>query len=248
MAISNSVQFRSSERLIDAYKQVGIPAFSISSGSQLLYAWNGKKIDEGEDLLRSFLDLLSESQSTARYTLRVHDLGNKPVKIDNKTPYHGSYNFTLMDQQINGVMNWPASYQGSTGIEMAKKVLSLEEKVDKILTALEPGEEENEPLAAQPPLSVTDRVLSGLEPMIPRIAEVLVTKLLGVPVAAATAVNGPTATAPSKEDFTDAQAQVIFAQCKRLRAHYPEVWDLLRKLADFADKAPDQFKLYASAM
>lgn len=103
MQAGKSVQFNNSENIVAAYQLRAVPAFSIYQGKQLMIKYEGSSLDEGSDLLAQFIDMLQNS--AAIYTLCVYE--EYQGKINDKTPYHGSWNFRFNDQtnfqQVSGI-------------------------------------------------------------------------------------------------------------------------------------------------
>ena len=122
MVTGRSVQFQTTDSVINAYELRAVPAFSIYQGKQLLLKYEGSEIGEGIELLTQFLPMLSSS--AAIYTLCIYE--EFTGKINDKSPYHGSYNFKLSE-------NTPG-YNQNSGIlkELSDKITLMDEKINRL--------------------------------------------------------------------------------------------------------------------
>lgn len=122
MQTGRSVQFNHVENVINAYELRAVSAFSIYQGKQLLLKYEGESIEQGAALLNEFLPNLSGS--AAIYTLCIYE--EFQGRINDKTPYHGSYNFKFVE-------NTPSFNQGTALMNHVEKRFSeLSEKLDRI--------------------------------------------------------------------------------------------------------------------
>lgn len=124
MQTGRSVQFQDIESVINAYELRGVAAFSIYQGKQLLLKYEGTEIGEGADLLNQFLPMLSSS--AAIYTLCIYE--EYTGKINDKTPYHGSYNFKFSE-------NTPGFNQSNNVLQSVKlQLAAMDEKLTRLET------------------------------------------------------------------------------------------------------------------
>jgi len=122
MQTGRSVQFNHIENVINAYELRAVPAFSIYQGKQLLLKYESESIEQGAALLNEFLPNLSGS--AAIYTLCIYE--EFEGRINDKTPYHGSYNFRFIE-------NTPSYNQSSTMLQgVESKINALSEKLDRL--------------------------------------------------------------------------------------------------------------------
>jgi hypothetical protein len=122
MQVGRSVQFQTLDNVLDAYELRKVPSFSIYQGKQLLFKYEGNDLDEGADLLNKFLGYLQ--QSAAIYTLCVYEEFNG--KINDKTPYHGSWNFRFQE-------NTKEYNQGANTLSgISKQLQAVNERLDTL--------------------------------------------------------------------------------------------------------------------
>jgi hypothetical protein len=127
MQTGRSVQFQNIESVINAYELRAVPAFSIYQGKQLLIKYEGSDILEGSELLAQFLPMLLNS--AAIYTLCVYE--EFSGKINDKSPYHGSYNFKFVENT--------AGYNASNNVlqSLQSQLAAMDEKLTRIETEKE---------------------------------------------------------------------------------------------------------------
>lgn len=156
MQTGRSVQFNHIENVISAYELRAVAAFSIYQGKQLLLKYEGESIEQGAALLNEFLPNLSGS--AAIYTLCIYE--EFTGRINDKTPYHGSYNFKFIE-------NTPSYNQSSTMLQgVESKINALSEKLDRL-------EVERE-------LSTDDNALQGMDRIGQILSHPLIEKLMPV--------------------------------------------------------------------
>jgi len=124
MQTGRSVQFQNIESVIHAYGLRCVAAFSIYQGKQLLLKYEGTEIEEGAELLNQFLPMLSNS--AAIYTLCIYE--EYAGKINDKTPYHGSYNFRFSEN--TGGYNQSNNVLQSVQLQLA----AMDEKLTRLET------------------------------------------------------------------------------------------------------------------
>jgi hypothetical protein len=100
MARGSACHFRGIEGILQAYASQGVPPFAIRSGpTQLLYTYNGDSIEEGQGVLRDFLNKLRVGGSEAIYTLCVYEDWPDNKRIKSADPYDLSFNFCLFSYE-----------------------------------------------------------------------------------------------------------------------------------------------------
>jgi len=144
----------------------GVPAFSIYQGKQLLLKFEGDGIDEGATMLENFLPMLS--QSAAIYTLCVYE--EFTGKINDKTPYHGSWNFNLRE-------NTPGYNQSGNMLDTVnRKLVDLDTKITQ-LSQLQ-IEKELADSEEDPVIGAMDKIGSVLgHPLVERLLPVILNAL-----------------------------------------------------------------------
>lgn len=133
--MSSAVQFYGIEQVMQATENRNIPAWGIWQMRQFLFKYEGNSIEESLQLLQKTLECLSESGSTATYTIKFFEQeGNKPVKIKENTPCDGgSFNFRMVDPEQR--MELRNSYQLNS-----PSVLGTLKGIDERLKRLEEGD------------------------------------------------------------------------------------------------------------
>ena len=256
MAFGKSVQFTSVDAVCDAYQMRCVPAFSVFQGTQLLFKYEGKDMDEGEVQMREFLKLLS--QSAAIYTLCVYeDLGKQ--KISNKTPYQGSYNFRLQDK---------TAFQEISGISAVQQQLqAMNSRLDELqrermARELEDMEDEDQEIGQ------TDALTSSLDKIAGILEHPIVKSLLPILTNALTKNQH---TMPNELMNTEHQAagqlsglgdqdaapivvgdmefsQQLLQAIHTIVTRFPESEQALLTLADLAERKPDKFRFILGSM
>lgn len=134
MTTGRSVQFMQSGDVINAYELRAVPAFSVYQNKQLLMKYEGETMQEGAELLSQFLECLQNS--AAIYTLCVYE--EFQGKINDKTPYHGSWNFRFQSDTA-GYIN--------AGNNFSRELAAMNKRLDdltiKRIGAPEEEEEKN---------------------------------------------------------------------------------------------------------
>lgn len=115
-----TVQFKSAEKVMEAFTNRGVEAWSIWVGKQYMF----KGI--GAEELQSHLDLLSEGNNVV-YTLQVYEGITNASQIKSNTAHDGSFNFRLNAEG----QGWPAGappwyYEKKMGLE--KRIEELESR------------------------------------------------------------------------------------------------------------------------
>lgn len=98
LAVGKGVQFSGADQVLNAYRSRELAPFALWCGKQFLFTYEGENLDEGEADLRTWLDNLKDSAAT--YTLTVY----RSVPDDGitaQTPFHGSFNFKLLEKPLN---------------------------------------------------------------------------------------------------------------------------------------------------
>lgn len=240
MQSGKSVQFQTINHVVDAYNMRNVPAFSIYQGKQLLIKYEGEDLDEGSQLLNNFLTMLQDS--AAIYTLCVYE--EFTGKINDKTPYHGSWNFRFSAA--------PAGYQqGSVALQgIQREMQEMREMISR--KQIEQELDEQEEQAADPVTDMMDKI-NGIisHPVVERFIPVLLNALnMGSSMlqpALPQQAQYPAAMAGVNETETDLPAEVIHAVHLMIDAD-PSAAGHLITLGELAQSNPKKFKTVLSYM
>lgn len=134
-----SVQFFGEERVLEAADRIDCAAWAIFIAGKLFTKYEGNDKEESKRFLESALGLLSESETTAVYTLKFFEQTAKGIKINEKSVCDaGSFNFKLVDtserkeqyiQNRNGVIS--SMYKEISGIKDEIRLLREEKESDE---------------------------------------------------------------------------------------------------------------------
>lgn len=130
--MAKSVQFKTVDDVLTAYESRAVPRFAIFQDRQFLFKFEGESMDEGANYLAELLGILRNS--AAIYTLAVYE--DPREKINNKTPYDGSFNFRFAENT--------EGYTQGAGIirEMRDEIKLLTARVESLAVAGEDDEDE----------------------------------------------------------------------------------------------------------
>jgi len=96
-----SIDRRGRDSVISGYNifhdQSGCAYFSVWQTKTLKFANNDNNLDKALELLEENLEMIESSGTQSIYTLRVHKTTDSDGMISDKTPYYGSFNFTVYD-------------------------------------------------------------------------------------------------------------------------------------------------------
>ena len=226
---AKSVQAREPETVIEMYKAMACPSFSISQGSQFLFCFENESIEQGVPQLVQVLEWLDDSG--AIYTLKVYDIDSG---ITDKTGARGSFNFCFYDPQ--GMSGAPPmasnAYRSYTN--------ALEKRLEKLEREREEEEEDD-----GSGLGVIGKILdSGIIEQIPVIVGV-VRELFGKPAIQ----DIPASEQISGVGFpVDDVVRPLDESLQILKSATPDLEALLSKLATVAQKNPIKFKVYLATL
>lgn len=236
MSVGRNVQFRSADNVLQAYRANNVPAFSVSAGTQLLTSYAGTDMEEGEQLLDKFLELLEQSKSAATYSVRVYKKLGKNEDINNKTAYHGSFNFNLTDRIVGSLSGLGAN---ENGVSLARDFYDLkkqfEEQRQMIADLLEKLGEQSEDNGSEKP-NIGETLLASVLPHLPLLIEKLFP---------------PKSTEPGQQqingiflNYPETERERIDKALEQLAKHTKDLPGLMEKLARYAAKNPVGFALY----
>lgn len=155
MSRSTACQFRGEAQILSAYANNGVAAWSLCNGPNMLFKYEGADIAEGEQELRSFLQMLKKGESQAIYTLKLYEDHKTGAKIKANTPHDLSFNFSLWQDDDDVPYNRRRS---ATSIAMEERM----DKLEGLILKLTPKEEEEE---EEKEVSGIGAVMAGLVSM-----------------------------------------------------------------------------------
>lgn len=244
---SRTVHLRTPAEVIDAYSNWNCPHFSIINGKQLLIAYDNDDGDmqEGEQLLTQWVNILNSSGTAGIYTLCIYkNLAGK--SIDNGTKYNGSVNFQF--HQYAGYGNSPGlPAAGDPGIKL---ILDRMEAMQMQITRLQ---EETDTEEEDDTVEVLGKITGLLEnPVIAGLIGQLFAPA-GQPQIGQAKQAVPHNTEIGKVSriagVTDQEADTMMAEAlRRLQAKVPDLGAVLMQLAKLAEGRPMQFKLYKATL
>lgn len=239
MSFAKTVQYKSKESVIQAYKMRDVAPFAVFSGKQFLYSCIPEDVETGATNLEAYLDLLEDGQSAGIYTLTVYDDLQPGDKIKNNTPYDGSFNFRFLDQPLGYIGNGPAYIN-----EMRTERLKLEKRIAELEAKQEGNGEDANGIGAILNSPLMEIILPHLAPLISGIVGKLTNGLGlndGQPGRQLEEVpeSSQLGAIPEIEPGTKIREALAVLVEKA-----PDLPDLLAKLARIAVSKPIQFKTY----
>lgn len=218
-----SVQFWGKESVLQAYQSRDVAAWSLWQGSAFLNKCETDDVQEGVEKLSGFLNMLSES-TNAIYTLKIYEeLPSGKIKRDTKDD--GSFNFRLnAEGQIMNRMEYQSTMSRK---EMETKIAALEAKIELL-------EDELDEVPESGP-DMWERINGLLEK--PAIVGAI-NKLLGTDLKPGAAVVSGVPLGEEK----------LVEAIEILRRHDPRMIDHLWKLAQIAEKQPNNFSFFLSTL
>jgi len=252
--MGQAVQFFGVKAVLDAYENMGYPAWSILQAKQFQFKYEGEDQAEGYQLLEKLLNsLMATRGSTAIYTLRVYadDTLSRPtkgpnrgkVKIYESTPYDGSFNFRLYEEQE---LDLQQARGTNSMFNLQKRMETMEELLKQMV------EQQNEPEQDQEPEQL-DGIAGVLKQMMdmPQVKEAIAGKVVQMVTtgldkigglfnqpAAPARIAGPTDAPASKMIDVQKLNQALVD----LASVDPELTENLVKLARIAKRDPDQYR------
>lgn len=233
---NDSVQFRSIDEAFTAFKMWGMSAFAIWQRTQLVFTYVGETMQDAEQAFMQFAELLASNGSAAVYTCSVYqEVSNKGL-INNKTPYHGSFNFLLNDRaEINGVP--VRGDYNPYGNSYAAQINELKEEIKKLRE--ERQAEPESKLGALGEILDHPAVEPAIAPLIGRLMDWLIPedKAPGA-LTQTTRIHG----------VKMGQDEAIDKELERLSNYVEDLPAMLRQMADLAEQRPKKFKFYVNAL
>lgn len=238
-----AIQFWGIDAVMSAFDSRQVDAWSLWQGRDYLF----KGLGDAD--LRTVLETLKNSYNDPIYTLKVYEEINDPVKIKDKTPHDGCFNFKLNQPlQVEGM----GYVSPNSNYQLAKKVEELERKLlEKNTEDFDEEEEENETIGKV----ITDEVIGVIRDPNRLLQWMEIIK--GIfnpnnqsaqqktlpPVAIGNVMN-----TPITEEEKEKQADRLLIAIDALEKADPKIVDHLEKLASIATKNPGQFKFLLSML
>jgi hypothetical protein len=235
-----SVQFRDADSIVAMYKSMQIPAFGVKQGSSLNWKYPRNdsvqpNIEDGAAELQGFLDLITDNQSAAIYTLCLYE--EPGTRITDKTPVDLSWGFRLRDQVVGNVPGemWGGGYGQLLGeLRIMKKELEdLKKKPADADNKLGLIGEIMEMEAVQPIMLAIGNVIADGVMKFAKVGELK--RVSGIP-------GHQDEPAPAAIAWQD-DPRVVDA-LNRLSVKVPDVGGTLQKLAQLAERNAPLFQMY----
>lgn len=229
--MATGYEFLGLKETLAAYESRGLEQWAIFSGNRFIMK------GEGIDALGQFLAMISRSNTTATYTLKVYEQLGEKERINSKTPDDGSFNFKLFDLYgnsgtLSGII--PTHYGDPGQVDPIKKAIR------EVLEEMEPGEPEPPTILEQ----MGDAFIGMLQE--PRKLSEFIGALTGQPPPRH--IVGTTTAAPPREvagsvDLSEESLLRIGAAIEKMGAVDPDIVKHLEKLAEIAQGDPGRFKM-----
>jgi hypothetical protein len=225
---SKSVQFRDTQSVVKMYENMKVPSFGIKQNGALNFKYQGDDLVEGSAQLCAYLEMLTENESAAIYTLAIYE--EPEGRITEKTPVDLSWNFRLRSE-VAGIPG--EGYSGSYG-----QLLAEIRAMKKELADMKNAEPENK-------LGVIGEVMEmeAFQPILMAVGNKLADWLTGPEkVGELKRVSGVPGVASQKPDWRDnIQAENAL---DRLNEKVDNLPDVLEQLAKMAENKPTTFNMY----
>lgn len=224
-----SVQIKGKDKLLEAFDNIKVEAFSIWQGKQMLV--KGFGMEE----LTALIEMFEDGATNAPYTIKWYEDITDKKQIKNNTPDDGSLNFRL-NGEAQEITNAQYSAVHNRN-ELISKIGALENKFDTVLERLdsEPEpEQENK-------LGFIGEILGhpSIAPLIPQF----VSMLMGTGQSSQPARLPQVATlgnVPNDSAMTEA--------ITKLKLYDSKLSEHLAKLAHLAEKEPATFTMIMNSL
>lgn len=244
--MGKGVQFRGAGALMRAYDNCKIVAWAVMYDKGINCKYSGSDETEARETLDQFLELLSQSGSTAVYTLNLYEGLPKGAKILPKTEADYSFNFTLFD-------NFSESNYSPSNRAYQERNQALLDRLTAIEAKLtrEDNDMEDEPTGVGSVLSgliESDRFKNWLQEKVFSFADKLFEKPANIV---------PMNTRPASVGAVDQNSPVLISQDQQLKAAQAieilaridkDLGDNLYKLSQLAVSDPERYKMLAKML
>lgn len=247
MSVSKAVHFRSKDSIIEGYLNRKVPAFAVFQQGQFIFKYEGQSLEEGEQLLDSWIDMLDNDRSAAIYTVCVYEDLKEGTKIKSNTPYDGSFNFRLYDQAAGYLP--PDRYnvyqsQGGNVKALLDKFEAQQQEIERLREELE--ERDKEP---ENKLGMIGEILKHEQfgpiavGLIERLTNTVLDNVLGKE-----GTTGNQERPPIRKISGIAVDERTLTAVARLGELVEDVPGLLEQLIKLAESKPKQFEFYRSML
>lgn len=227
----------------------GHPFFAVFyTGRSKYFQFNRDDMEAAKEFLISNLGAIAETGDNSIYYLKIY--------ADSRVNYGNSGEICSFPFRLNEYNETAGNAMGGFGGDMSGLVKMLQESNEKHLALVK---ELAEVKAANEPLDWFDRIgglletpgaASAIVPLLqPVIAGLMgiVHKISGVPQQKLQTMENynPVISGPGE---TGSDLNLLLDQALDRLSKHGDLLEILTKLADFADKKPDQFKLYLNML
>jgi len=138
--MARGIEHKEKEGVLTAYRLANKPNWGIFAGSELMIAYEGSNMDDGETMLSNYLDILEDGRSSTVFTLKIYH--PDVTRITNKTASSGSTTFmlantpTMVDEKTGLMILDKTNYKaGNIGTDPA--LLARLEKLESLNESLQ---------------------------------------------------------------------------------------------------------------
>lgn len=213
------------------------PYYSVWLGKQLRFTYDGDDIEEGAELLKKNLEMVSRQRNSSLLTIKLHKEKNRYV--NDKTPYNAAIEFRCVPIEEDEVA-YASLPKGIIG-QLQQQIKDLKEEKNAapkgIMGYLEPMLENPE-----------------VQAMLAGMAAGVFQKVMGIfapggqPGALPTSHPQPAAAMAGVQDPNETEAEKLDEALLNLEKADPEIIDDLARLAKLATDKPDVFKLLVTQL
>jgi hypothetical protein len=231
-----AVQFFGIDQVMKAAENLNCSAWGIFVGRNLFSKYEGTEMSESLAMLQQNLEMLSESGTTAIYTLKFFETQKGVTKINEKSVCDGgSFNFKLIEPQEREMMLLRNSSQYGVISGLEKKIEALQAQL--AAQAEEVDEEEEEP-------ETIGSFLIGLLKRPDELAQIITIgrALLGLPTQPIPQVATVNSIGSVPVDGTN-KLDRLAAAIDILEKADPQLVEHLEKLAAMSQENPAQFNM-----
>lgn len=236
--MASAVQFVGLTRVLSAFRNRNVPAWSIFCGKQFLTKYEpdaetqeDQIMNDSENMLSEYLGEICKSGTNAIYTLKVYE--EYKDRIKSNTPDDGSFNFRLNEPEMQATVGMVQQYVRNN--EIMSEITAIKQQLAQMV---EDDEGDQDGDAA--PVGVLGNFLSNpaLQQQLAIVIGRYASRLLGLadneagqPVAALSGTLG------------NEQDEEISAAIEILKKNDPQIAKHLTKLAMISLHQPDKFKM-----
>lgn len=225
------VQFRGIDRVLEAFENMQIPAWSLWCGKAMNLYYDGDDMEQAKVKLDNYLRMCDQN-SPATYMLCVYEELKPGERINSKTPYTASFNFKLQ-----------AYDAPSAAVAMISEEKRLMQETMRALTAEVSALRERLDAEAEPadePQAGIGAVINGLLDM-PEIKQAIAGRIIELFNKIVPMSNVNTAGRIAGPDPAPDQIDKLNQAIPVLLKHDPNLGDHLGMLAGLAERDHNKF-------